>query len=317
MKYVWVADSASIKQEREIEKFDWARKLEKYIKRVRQYMEENLVSPDITRRKLATICYLIDNLKMRVGDEKDEDEADTVGVTTLRKDHVKIDDSGRVEFDFLGKDSVRWHKIISPPAQVVDNLRDFVNRAESLIFEGVRSEDVNAFLGQIMPGLTAKVFRTYHASKIVDDHLRKAKVKPDAIDLEKQYVAKMANLQAAIECNHKRKLPKNWKKSFEKKVERLKALQEKLKEVKKLPPSRSRSRRIESLQRRITAAKIRVELARSTKDYNLGTSLKSYIDPRIYLEWSKKVSYDWKKIYPKTLQRKFAWASPENTPENS
>ena len=39
---------------------------------------------------------------MRVGDEKDPDEADTVGATTLRKEHIKIT-TNTIEFDFLGK----------------------------------------------------------------------------------------------------------------------------------------------------------------------------------------------------------------------
>ncbi|MEM3402692.1 MAG: hypothetical protein QXH08_05670, partial [Candidatus Hadarchaeales archaeon] len=51
----------------------------------------------------------------------------------------------------------------------------------------------------------------------------------------------------------------------------------------------------------------KLKLARETRDYNLGTSLKSYIDPRVYAIWAGEIGYDWKKIYPKTLQKKFAW----------
>jgi DNA topoisomerase-1 len=53
--------------------------------------------------------------------------------------------------------------------------------------------------------------------------------------------------------------------------------------------------------------KLRIEVQGETRDYNLGTSLKSYIDPRIYYEWGKKVEYDWKNYYSKTLQKKFSW----------
>ena len=48
---------------------------------------------------------------MRVGDEKDPDEADTVGATTLRKEHIKLTENA-IEFDFLGKDGVRWRETI-------------------------------------------------------------------------------------------------------------------------------------------------------------------------------------------------------------
>jgi len=308
LKYLWIADTARFKQEREIEKFNKARELKEFVEKVRQHIEESLVSDDITQRKIATVSYLIDNLKMRVGDEKDKDEADTVGAVTLRGTHINIDHSGQVKFDFLGKDSVRWVRTIRPPAQVVSNLKSFIGKPRAQIFSGIRSEHVNAFLGQVMPGLTAKVFRTYHASKSVRKYLANSKVRPEDTDFEKKYVAKMANLEAAITCHHKRKLPKNWKESLKNKVNRLKALKAKLKEVNERPRSRSRAKRIKSLHGRMRAARLKVKLTKATRDYNLGTSLKSYIDPRLYVKWAGEVSYDWKKIYPKTLQRKFAWA---------
>ena len=52
---------------------------------------------------------------------------------------------------------------------------------------------------------------------------------------------------------------------------------------------------------------------KATKNYNLGTSFKSYIDPRIYFEWGKKIDYDWKLYYPKALQRKFSWIEKDST----
>jgi DNA topoisomerase-1 len=61
------------------------------------------------------------------------------------------------------------------------------------------------------------------------------------------------------------------------------------------------------LEQRIRKAKLQLELAKATKEYNLNTSLKNYIDPRVYYRWAKKVGLDWKLIYPKSLQRKFLW----------
>lgn len=310
-KYLWIADTARLKQRRDIEKFDKALELGKLVERVRQHIELGLASEDIEQRRIATVCYLIDNLKLRVGDEKSKDEADTVGATTLRGSHVEIDQSGRVKFDFLGKDCVRWIVVLRPPAQVVKNLKSFISGPRAQIFSGVRSEHVNAFLGEVMPGLTAKVFRTYHASHVVGVFLDNSKVRPEDTDLEKNYVAKMANLEAAITCHHKRKLPKNWKVSFEKKIERMKELKAELKEAKERPRSRSRAKRIKSLRGRVRDVTLKVKLTRATRDYNLSTSLNSYIDPRLYAKWTRGVSYDWKKIYPKNLQRKFAWADAE------
>jgi DNA topoisomerase-1 len=50
-----------------------------------------------------------------------------------------------------------------------------------------------------------------------------------------------------------------------------------------------------------------------TKNYNLNTSLKNYIDPRVYKRWCDQVGLDWAKIYSKSLQRKFSWASQART----
>ena len=50
-------------------------------------------------------------------------------------------------------------------------------------------------------------------------------------------------------------------------------------------------------------------LAAHKRTWNLSTSLKSYIDPRVYVRWGKQVEYDvLETYYPTTLRRKFAWA---------
>jgi DNA topoisomerase-1 len=46
-----------------------------------------------------------------------------------------------------------------------------------------------------------------------------------------------------------------------------------------------------------------------TKNYNLNTSLKNYIDPRVYKAWCDSVGLDWAKIYSTSLQRKFSWVA--------
>jgi len=293
IKYVWISDTAHIKQLKEIEKYDRARELEDKIDAVRVHIMENLESVDPFRRKVATVCCLIDALKLRVGDEKGKDEADTVGATTLRPKHISFEQDGMVTLDFLGKDSVRWTRKVSLPNPVINNLKVFVSDAQSSMFKGVRSEDITSFLGEVMPGLTAKVFRTYHASKVVNDLLRHADVSKSSPELAKKYTATMANLEAAIICNHKRKRPKNWRESLRKKTERLG----------KLRASKTK-RSGEALKK----LRLQIKTMKKTVDYNLNTSLKSYIDPRIYRDWGRKVDFDWKLYYPKTLQRKFSWA---------
>jgi DNA topoisomerase I len=50
-----------------------------------------------------------------------------------------------------------------------------------------------------------------------------------------------------------------------------------------------------------------LKLQKETRDYNLGTSLRNYIDPRVMRAWLNYVQLDWRKIYTTTLQRKFKW----------
>jgi DNA topoisomerase I len=298
-KYVWPHESSAIQQSRNKEKYDKALRIESKLNPLRKTIIDKMSKKrgDIKTKKTATVAYLIDKLGMRVGDEKDEDEADTVGATTLRVEHVKVLED-QVEFDFLGKDSVRWVKTI-PEAEPVllENLRRFTEgkRPEEEIFDGVTSSMVNRFLSGIVTDLTAKVFRTYHATKQAEASLQ-AKDMRQADELEKLYFAKEANLRAAEFCNHKRTPPKNWDESLKKKEEKLAEYKAKGKEgmFKKM--------------------EMNVEFTKKTKDYNLNTSLKNYIDPRIYKSWCDHVGFDWDKLYTSSLQKKFSWVAKSKKP---
>ncbi|MDE3089158.1 MAG: hypothetical protein KGJ80_07215, partial [Chloroflexota bacterium] len=285
-KYVWLADSSHLRQERDKEKYLKAAKLETRVARVRkeiarrmnfenlqaraalekrrkqtlgrrselgaQLMKatqagdrdgrkkledqlatlqeeiaqldqraERVHADEMKTRQLATVCYLIDRLAMRVGDEKDEDEADTVGASTLRVEHIHVG-RDRIEFNFLGKDSVEWQKSLPlnhDETILAHNLQDFMRgkAPADQIFDKIDSTHVNRFLSSIVPGLTAKVFRTYHATHAVRAFLEnQSQLAPDAPAYEKEYVAKLANLEAATVCNHKRTPPKNWQENLAK-----------------------------------------------------------------------------------------------------
>ncbi|MFX0068911.1 MAG: DNA topoisomerase I [Candidatus Hodarchaeota archaeon] len=374
IKYVWVSDTASIKQDREAQKFEVAQQLSKRIKGVRRAIQDDMNSAQGRRREIATACFLIDALSLRVGDEKDPDEADTVGATTLRPEHVTIKEDGVVEFRFLGKDSVPWHKTVELPPEVVEQLQALMDNARATrpsnrgerghpsrdrpqIFPDVKSRNVNAYLSEIMPGLTAKVFRTHHASGAVHTALNHSRVEPADPNWVKKNAAKRANLEAAIVCNHTKQVPKGWntrlqrfrerqkkaneriskaKRNLEDRQARLKELeakqQAKMDQLKEkgapIPRGKNRPyagsietarRSVETAKERIARAKeakaklnAQIDISKKTRTWNLGTSLKSYIDPRIYRDWGHQVEYDWKDFYSKTLQRKFAWIDKED-----
>ncbi len=82
-------------------------------------------------------------------------------------------------------------------------------------------------------------------------------------------------------------------------------------QMKKLGQRRkSRAQRDEAAIAKLT---LRIKTQEETRDYNLATSLKSYIDPRIYYRWGKKIDYDWKRYYSKALQKKFSWVEIDGT----
>ncbi|HKG42306.1 MAG TPA: DNA topoisomerase I [Nitrososphaeraceae archaeon] len=327
-KYVWLHDSAVLRQSNDKEKYDKAKKLEKYIGKVqKQIIRIMLNSNNINQKKVATVCYLIFKLAMRVGDEKDPDEADTVGASTLRVEHIKFPEkNGKqlIEFNFLGKDSVPWQKTLEVNSQdtrgLYNNLKLFMNGKEhsSPIFDRITSSKVNIFLRSIdpknVPGLTAKVFRTYIATKTVKEELSdpKIRVNKNSSEVEKIYVMKMANLKAAITCNHKKGIdPKNpaSRKALEKFEEALRNKEESIKRIRSDIAAKKWKTEIQKkrLEDRLEKLEMQLKLQKETRDYNLGTSLRNYIDPRVMRAWLNYVQLDSRKIYTTTLQRKFKW----------
>jgi DNA topoisomerase-1 len=293
-KYVWLHEGSPLQQSRNKAKYDNAMKVGKNLDRIRDKIKKKLTSKDPRERQIATVCFLIDRLGMRVGDEKEGDEADTVGASTLRVEHVKIGNGG-VDFDFLGKDSVRWTKSLqTPPPEVLRNLEEFIakKQPDEEIFHEVTSAMVNDFLSSLVPGVTAKVFRTYHATAEAKNHLGSRDL-AGADDMDKLFQAKEANLRAAVFCNHQRTPPKTWDQSLERKIQRLAEARAKAK------PNQAQIKKLE----------MELDFYRRTKNYNLNTSMKNYIDPRVYKAWSDYVAIDWSKIYSKSLQKKFSWVT--------
>lgn len=300
-KYVWFSDSALLKQKREYEKFKKAEKLGDLIPEIEEHIMRNLKAEDDKRRKVATVCWLILALNMRVGDEKDPGEADTVGAITLRPEHIRIE-GDILHFDFLGKDSVRWEKSIKAPQNVIRNIEHYAKTCREYLFEGVNSKKVSRFLSEKMKGLTAKVFRTWRTTDAVKQYLEKCGVKREDPEYLKQFHAKMANLEGAKVANHKRKIPANFNERLAKKEARLKELMHQLTE------KQAKGKKTDSILSQIEKKKLEILLMKETKEWNLSTSLKSYIDPRVYAQWAKNVDFNLEKLYPKILRKKYRWA---------
>jgi DNA topoisomerase-1 len=199
---------------------------------------------------------------------------------------------------------------VQAPAAVIKNIAEYKeDKTKEYLFQGVDSKKVSRFLSEKMPGLTAKVFRTWRCTKTVKEELAKSGTAKEDPVYVKTFHAKMANLKVAEVANHKRKIPPNFDERLAKKEAKLKETEAQLERKK------AEGKKTASLETRIEKTRLDIQLTRLTKEYNLGTSLKSYIDPTAYVQWAQKVDFDLEKFYPKTLRNKFSWALQGKTAE--
>lgn len=89
-------------------------------------------------RQRAVATYLIDRFALRAGNEKGDDEADTVGCCTLKCGNITLTPPTEVLFDFLGKDSIRFLNKFEVDEKVFKNLKIFKKEPkgeEDLLFD--------------------------------------------------------------------------------------------------------------------------------------------------------------------------------------
>jgi len=225
-KYVMLAANSDIKGQSDHKKFERARELKKHINRVRSDYRKDLKAESMADRQRATAIYLIDELALRAGNEKGEDEADTVGCCSLKYEHITLEPPNKVIFDFLGKDSIRYHEESVVDQQVFKNLRIFKKAPKTDgddIFDRLTTQLLNKHLSSYMQGLTAKVFRTFNASstfsRLIKEIDGKGKTLPEMI-----LAYNDANRKVAILCNHKRTVAASHGAQMEKLQDKIDAL---------------------------------------------------------------------------------------------
>lgn len=309
-KYVWLSHSSEFKAQNDLQKFELARKLKKKIKKINEINTANLNSTNIKIRQLATALYLIDKLAIRVGNEKSTDEADTVGVTTLRCEHIFLEEN-KLELNFLGKDSVPYHNSIILEDIIRDNIKFFMEGKQKYeqIFDKINSADMNNYLQTFMKDLTAKMFRSYNASHLFQRELRKLEKKylgqtPDLPTLMAEF--NKANIKVAKLLNHQKNVGKSHKTQIDKIGQQIKSLKNKLRKEKS--KEKKNTKRIKSIKNKIKKLREKKSMKEETKNIALGTSRENYIDPRITVAFMKKYNIPIEKIFSEKLQKKFKWA---------
>ncbi|OEL32456.1 DNA topoisomerase 1 [Dichanthelium oligosanthes] len=328
-KYVFLAASSSLKGQSDKEKYEKSRKLKGHIQKIRDNYTKDFRSKDVMKRQIAVATYLIDKLALRAGNEKDDDEADTVGCCTLKVDNVTCLPPNKIQFDFLGKDSIRYFNTVEVEELVYKAIEGFRagKKAGEDLFDHLDTTRLNAHLKDLMPGLTAKVFRTYNASITLNDILHKET--EDGTLLEKIAVYQRANKEVAIICNHQRSVSKSHESQMNRlneKIDDLKAQRDELKvdlsKAKKGKPLGSdkdgkpkKNLAPDSIQKKIATLESKIEkmemdkkIKEDLKTVALGTSKINYLDPRITVAWCKRHEVPIEKIFNKSLMAKFGWA---------
>ncbi|KAL0835154.1 hypothetical protein Bca101_087043 [Brassica carinata] len=329
-KYVGLSASSSQKGQSDKDKYENARKLKDHIESIREAYTKNFTSKDVLKRQIAVATYLIDKLALRAGTDKDDDEADTVGCCTLKVDHVECIHPNQLKFDFLGKDSIRYENTVEVEPPVYKAIGQFkAGKSDSDdLFDEIDANKLNAHLKELMPGLTAKVFRTYNASITLDKTLRRET--KDGVDInQKKIVYDQANKEVAIICNHQRAVTKSHGAQVKKLKDKIDELKEGLKQLKtnlkrakkgEAPLEGSdgkKTRNItpEAWEKKIAQQKMKAEkmehdmqTKEDLKTVALGTSKINYMDPRITVAWCKRNEVPIEKMFTKTLQEKFTWA---------
>ncbi|CAB3408533.1 unnamed protein product [Caenorhabditis bovis] len=327
-KYIMFNPSSKIKGEKDYEKYETARRLKSHINNIRAVYTEDFKSKEMRVRQRAVALYFIDKLALRAGNEKDVDEvADTVGCCSLRVEHIKLFEKTKlnesdkhekdyvVEFDFPGKDSIRYFNRVPVEKRVFKNLKLFMENKSpgDDLFDRLDTATLNEHLRSLMPGLTVKVFRTYNASITLQEQLQKLTDPNDNLP-SKLLSYNRANRQVAILCNHQRAISKNFEKSMENLEAKIKDKKKDLDAAKKeLEQARGAAK--DKAQKKVDRIKEqlkKLKIARTDKDENkqiaLSTSKLNYLDPRITVAWCKKYDVPLEKVFTKTHREKFRWA---------
>jgi DNA topoisomerase-1 len=168
---------------------------------IRARVDVDLAKSGLPREKvIAAVVRLLELTLIRVGNDEYAKLNRSFGLTTLRDRHAHVEGS-RVRFRFRGK-AGRLHEVGLRDrrlAAVVKRCRDLPGQELFQYVDpdgephDVASDDVNAYLGEIAPGVTAKDFRTWAGTVLAWRALRAAG--DGGTDREKR-----RNVAAAIEA---------------------------------------------------------------------------------------------------------------------
>jgi DNA topoisomerase-1 len=179
---------------------------------LRERIDRDLHRPGLPREKvLGAVLRLMDQTLIRIGNEEYARQNESFGLTTLRHDHVRIEDPTTISFEFRAKSGKEQRARLSDPrlAAVVHachelpghELFSYVDDHGRVVDVG--SGDVNAYLRAVTHAVfTAKDFRTWGGTRIAAETLAAFGSPRSAADARRKILAAID--AAAVRLNNTR-----------------------------------------------------------------------------------------------------------------
>jgi DNA topoisomerase-1 len=170
------------REQQETLKYERLARFGRCLPKLRKRLEQDLSGrPTAKETVLAAVVRLIDETRMRVGNEEYAKDNKSFGATTLRNRHAKVK-GGKLKITYAGKHGIKRTVTISDRnlARIAKRTQDLPGQHlfEYVDEEGgvcpVTSSDVNAYIREAMgEEFTAKDFRTWGASAIAFEEMVK------------------------------------------------------------------------------------------------------------------------------------------------
>ena len=189
------------RQQRDAEKHERVLAVAARLPRARRIVAEHLTAPTVTReRALACAFRLLDLGFFRVGSEQYAEDNGTFGLATMRREHVTVR-GNTVVFEYTAKSGKhRVQSLVDPGVR--STISTLVRRRndpnpELLAYKvgrrwvDVKSHDINDYLrGVVGAEISAKDFRTWHATVLMAVALAVSQHVPDTESARKRAVAR-------------------------------------------------------------------------------------------------------------------------------
>lgn len=189
----------------------------KHIDQIRLQVSQDLDSPDKKKQTMALMVSLIDQAYFRIGNAGSE-KHNVRGLHNLQVKHLKIEESNRMHFRYVGKDSIHQHQVVMDD-KLAGLVRDLIKdkKPGDYIFSFkqhdkqvmVHPGDINTYMKHDLKApVTIHKFRTYHATRMAKEALEEVHIhtppKPSQtklLDIFKEKMGKIAKLMGHTSLN--------------------------------------------------------------------------------------------------------------------